>query len=159
VWCSYVTWYLVVLVSIPAPMSTAEDEDGQIQFTNMVLKEQTCFFRIIQRTPQWQVLQKELCTFLLCCISYEGESVNRPQMDIKHETWYSNLEKTFISQHILHQHWYTCPIVLPAHPNLQHRSLLTAVSAISPPTFQPLLHQKCVCHQGGCLADQTDGSH
>jgi hypothetical protein len=40
---------------------------------------------------------------------YEGESVNRSQLDIKSKTWYSNLEKTFISWHILHQHWYTVP--------------------------------------------------
>jgi hypothetical protein len=31
--------------------------------------------------------------------------------------------KTFISQHILHQHWYTCSIGLPMCQNLQHRSL------------------------------------
>jgi hypothetical protein len=40
----------------------------------------------------------------------EGESVNRPQMDTKCKiydvhTW----KKTFISRHILHQHWYACP--------------------------------------------------
>jgi hypothetical protein len=41
---------------------------------------------------------------------------------------YSNLEKTFISRHILHQHWYTCPIALPVRRNPQHRSLLTCLS-------------------------------
>jgi hypothetical protein len=46
--------------------------------------------------------------------------------------WYSNLEKTFISWHVLHQHWYTCPIALPVRRNPQHRSLLTVV--------QPLPH-------------------
>jgi hypothetical protein len=30
--------------------------------------------------------------------------------------------KTFISQSIYHQHWYTCPIVLPVRQNPQHRN-------------------------------------
>jgi hypothetical protein len=42
--------------------------------------------------------------------------------------WYSNLERTFISRHILHQHWYTCPISLPVLCNPQHRNLLSAFS-------------------------------
>jgi hypothetical protein len=63
--------------------------------------------------------------------------------------WYLNLEKTFISQHILHQHWYTCPITLPVRRNSQQRSLLTVVSATSTPPFQPLRHQRNVCHQCG----------
>jgi hypothetical protein len=61
--------------------------------------------------------------------------------------WYSNLEKkTFISRHVLHQHYYTCPIALPVLRNPQHRSLLTVVSATSAPPFQPLRHQRNVCH-------------
>jgi hypothetical protein len=36
--------------------------------------------------------------------------------------WYSNLEKTFNSRRILHQHWYTCPIALPVRRNPQYRS-------------------------------------
>jgi hypothetical protein len=43
------------------------------------------------------------------------------------------MDKAFISQHILHQHWYTCPITSPIHQNPQHRSLLTVVSATSAP--------------------------
>jgi hypothetical protein len=35
--------------------------------------------------------------------------------------WYSNLEKTFISWHILHKHWYTCPIALQVRRNAQHK--------------------------------------
>jgi hypothetical protein len=54
--------------------------------------------------------------------------------------------KTFISRHILHQHWYTCPIALPLHRNLQHRSLLTVVATTSAPSFQHLRHQRNVCH-------------
>jgi hypothetical protein len=39
---------------------------------------------------------------------HEEESVNGSQMDIKRKNmWYSNLEETFISRHILHQRWYT----------------------------------------------------
>jgi hypothetical protein len=34
-----------------------------------------------------------------------------------------NLKKKFISRHILHQHWYTCPIALPIRRNPQHRSI------------------------------------
>jgi hypothetical protein len=41
-------------------------------------------------------------------------------------------EKTFISHHILHQHWYTCPIALPVRRNPQHISSLL--------TSQPLPH-------------------
>jgi hypothetical protein len=51
------------------------------------------------------------------------------------------------SRHILHQHWHTCPIALPLRRNPQHRSLLIVVSATSAPPFQPLHHQRNVCHQ------------
>jgi hypothetical protein len=51
-----------------------------------------------------------------------------------------------ISWHILHQHWYTCPITLPVCQNLQHRSCLTVVWGTSTPPFQPLHHQWNVCH-------------
>jgi hypothetical protein len=40
------------------------------------------------------------------CILTRGKSVNRSQMDIK-----------LISRHILHQHWYSCPVTLPVHRN------------------------------------------
>jgi hypothetical protein len=50
--------------------------------------------------------------------------------------------RTFISRHILHQCWYTCPTALPVRLNPQHRSLLTVVSA----TSAPLRHQRNVCH-------------
>jgi hypothetical protein len=60
--------------------------------------------------------------------------------------WYSNLEKAFISRHIIHQHWYTCPIALPVRRNPQHRSPLTVVSATSALPFQTLRHQWNVCH-------------
>jgi hypothetical protein len=73
-------------------------------------------------------------------------------MDIKHTIFEPG--KTFISRHILHQHWYTCPIALPVRRKPQHRSLLTLVSATSAPPFQPLRHQRIVCHQGGFLVDQ-----
>jgi hypothetical protein len=59
--------------------------------------------------------------------------------------WYSKLEKTIISRHILHRHWYTCPIALPVRRNLQHRSLLSVVSATFTSSFQ-LPHLKNVCH-------------
>jgi hypothetical protein len=55
--------------------------------------------------------------------------------------WYSNQEKTFISRHVLHQHWYTCPIALPMRRNPQHRSLLTVISATSAPRFQPVISE------------------
>jgi hypothetical protein len=56
-----------------------------------------------------------------CSGIYEGESVNRSQMDIKRKKmWYSNIEKTFISRHI-HEHWYTCPIALPVRRNPQRK--------------------------------------
>jgi hypothetical protein len=63
--------------------------------------------------------------------SYEGESVNRPQMDIKRKTCdIRTREETIISRHILHQHRYTFHIVFPVLRNPQYRSILTVVSAI-----------------------------
>jgi hypothetical protein len=87
---------------------------------------------------------------------YEGESINRSQMDTKRKMWYSNLEKTFISRHILHQHWYTCPIALPVRRNLHHISFLTVISATSAPQYQRLCHQRNVCHPVvNCFTWQT----
>jgi hypothetical protein len=65
-------------------------------------------------------------------------------MDIKRktcgiQTWG---KETFISRHILHQHWDTCPISLPMRRNPKHRSLLTVVSANSAPPFRHLLISK-----------------
>jgi hypothetical protein len=73
-------------------------------------------------------------------MSYEEESVNRSQMDMKPttcdiRTW----KKTFISRHILHQH---LSHRFPVRRNPQHRSLLTVVSAISAPPTQRLRHQR-----------------
>jgi hypothetical protein len=42
------------------------------------------------------------------------------------------------------------------HCNMQHISLLAVVSANPALLFQPLHHQRNVCHQGGFLAGQTD---
>jgi hypothetical protein len=72
--------------------------------------------------------------------------------------WYSNLGKTFISRHILHQHWYTCSIILTVRQNPQQRSPMTVVSATSTPPFQPFCHLWNVCHQGGFSVEQTDES-
>jgi hypothetical protein len=47
-------------------------------------------------------------------------------------------KKTFISRHILRQHWYTCPIALSVRQNPQIRNLLTVVSATSASPFQLL---------------------
>jgi hypothetical protein len=53
-------------------------------------------------------------------------------MDIKLKICYIRTwEKNIFSQHILHQHWYTCPIALPVRRKPQHRSLLTVISATS----------------------------
>jgi hypothetical protein len=56
---------------------------------------------------------------------HDGGSVNRSQIDIlvrwKHMIFEPG-KKTFISRHILHQHWYTCPIALPVRRNPQHWS-------------------------------------
>jgi hypothetical protein len=59
--------------------------------------------------------------------------------------WYWKLEKTFISRHFLHQHWYICPIALPVRWNPKNRSILTVVWATSISPLQ-LLHQRKVCH-------------
>jgi hypothetical protein len=81
------------------------------------------------------------------CVVYEGESVNRSQIDTKHKacdirTW----KKKYVIRHILQQHWYAYPIVLSLRRNPQHRSLLNVVSAISAPPFQSLRHQRNICH-------------
>jgi hypothetical protein len=73
---------------------------------------------------------------------YEGESVNTSQMDIKRNTRDVRTWKKIISRHILHQHWYTCPIALPVRRN---PSVLTAVSATSTPPSRTL-HQRNVCN-------------
>jgi hypothetical protein len=91
---------------------------------------------------------------------YEEESVNRSQIDIKRKTCdIQSWKKTFISRHVLHQHWYTCPIALPMRRNLQHRSLMTVVSATSAPAFQPLRHQRNVCHISGLICDMLYATH
>jgi hypothetical protein len=43
--------------------------------------------------------------------------------------------------------------------NPQHRSFLTVVSATSAPSVSTSSSSANVCHQGGVLADETDGSH
>jgi hypothetical protein len=43
--------------------------------------------------------------------------------------------KTFISWHILHQHWCTRPIALPVRRNPQHRSLLLLSQPLPHPRF------------------------
>jgi hypothetical protein len=86
--------------------------------------------------------------FCLYYLYYEGESVNRSQMDIKRtrktcdiRTWKKHLfpDVSSIS-------WYTCPIASPVRRDPQHRSLVAVVSATSAPPFQPLCHQRNVCH-------------
>jgi hypothetical protein len=68
-------------------------------------------------------------------------------MDIKRKTCdIRTWKETFIFRHILHQNWHTCPIALPMRRNLQHRRLLTVVSATSAPPFQLLRHRRNVCH-------------
>jgi hypothetical protein len=94
---------------------------------------------------------------------YEGESVNRSQMYsyIKRKTYdFRTWKKTFISWHILHQHWYTCSIALPVRRNLQHTREVffdcclshfrTSISTSSSPKRLP---------RRLFLVDQTDGSH
>jgi hypothetical protein len=51
---------------------------------------------------------------------------------------------------------YPPPTAIQEHRNLQHRSLLTVVSATSNPPFQPLRHQRNVCHSVvNCFTWQT----
>jgi hypothetical protein len=60
--------------------------------------------------------------------------------------WYRTWIKKNISRYIIQKHRYTCPIALPVLESPQHGSLLTVVSAKSAPPFQPLRHQRNVCH-------------
>jgi hypothetical protein len=65
---------------------------------------------------------------------YEGQSVNRTQMDIKRktrdiQTWEKHFS-TYPTPTLIHT-----PIALPVHRNPQHRNLLTVVSATSAASF------------------------
>jgi hypothetical protein len=61
--------------------------------------------------------------------------------------WYSNLKKQLLLDIFsTNQHWCTRPIALPVRRNLQHKILLSGVSATSAPQFQPLRHQRNVSH-------------
>jgi hypothetical protein len=65
--------------------------------------------------------------------------------------WHSNLRKKISFTNI-----DTLNIALPMHRNPQHRSLLTVDSATSAPHFQPLRHQRNVCHPVvNCFTRQT----
>jgi hypothetical protein len=63
---------------------------------------------------------------------YEGESVSRPKMDIKHVIFEPGKKKLFLDISSTN----ICPIALPVCQNPQRISLLTAVSASSVPPFQ-----------------------
>jgi hypothetical protein len=125
----------------------------------------------LQAVPSEAIIRKRWCSKVTLrvmatniqfdgCVYYEGESVNRSQMDIKRKACDIRIlpppKKTFISRHILHQHWYTYPIALPVRRNLQHTNLLTVVSDISAHPFQPLRHQRNICHPVvNCFTRQT----
>jgi hypothetical protein len=68
-------------------------------------------------------------------------AIKRKTCDIR--TW----KETFVSRHILHQHWYTCSSALQVRRDPQDKSILTVVSAISASQFQLFRHQRNVCHQ------------
>jgi hypothetical protein len=74
----------------------------------------------------------------LCLLMYIHEGVSKLVRNGYRmwNMWYSNLEINIYFSTYLHQHWYTCPTVLPVRRNPQHRSLLTVVSATSAPPFQ-----------------------
>jgi hypothetical protein len=57
------------------------------------------------------------------------------------------------------KHLSTYPPSALMHLSHCFTSVLKPLSATSTPLFQPLHHQQNVCHQGGFLGDQTDGSH
>jgi hypothetical protein len=80
-------------------------------------------------------------------LKYEGESVNRPQMDIKRKTCDIRTWKKHLFLDISSTNIDTVVLLLyQCVESPQHRSLLTVVSAISPPPFQPLRHQLNACH-------------
>jgi hypothetical protein len=60
--------------------------------------------------------------------------------------WYSTLEIAFISRHIFHKHWYTCPITLLKRRNPLYRNIFTVILATSTPPFQFLRYQWNVCN-------------
>jgi hypothetical protein len=77
---------------------------------------------------------------------YEGESVNRSQIDIKcNNTWYSNLEKHLF----LDVSPTNIDTLVPSlYDCVETRSIEVywLLSANSAPPFQPLRHQPNVCH-------------
>jgi hypothetical protein len=69
-------------------------------------------------------------------------------------------KETFISRHILHQHWYNCPFTLPVRRNTQQKKiLLTVVSATSVPPFQPLCHHWKVFHVSRLSCEELYAIH
>jgi hypothetical protein len=90
---------------------------------------------------------------------FTRESVSRSQMDIKRKTrdiknWEEYLFLDISST-------YTDTFVPSLYPCVKthSRQAFWVFSATFTPTFQTLRHQRNVCHQGGSLADHTDGSH
>jgi hypothetical protein len=92
--------------------------------------------------------------------TYEGESVNRLEMDIKRKTRdIRNVEKKkIIDISSINSDTLVICHMSPVRRNPQHTNLLTVVSATSAPEFQHLRHQRNICHQGGFFADQTGPS-
>jgi hypothetical protein len=80
----------------------------------------------------------------LHCKVTRGKSVNRAQTDIEHAIF--EPENKIISRYIFHRQRHTRPIASPMRRNSRHRSLFIVVSATSAPPFQPLYHQRNICH-------------
>jgi hypothetical protein len=99
--------------------------------------------------------------FCLLTLLYEGKPANRSQMDTKRKTCDIRTRErnvyVFIDISSTDIDNLVAPLTSAWKPAAQ--KFLTVVSATSAPTFQLLLHQQNVCHQDGCLADQTDGGH
>jgi hypothetical protein len=75
-----------------------------------------CFF--YNMFQQYKVIIRYITGTNIC--TYEWESVDRLQIGIKRKIYdIRTCGKTFISLHILHQHWYTGLIALPVSPNPQ----------------------------------------
>jgi hypothetical protein len=103
--------------------------------------------------PSATAIGLHLCYEFIAIISateiYEGESVNRSQIDIKRKTCDILTWEKHLYLDVSCTNRYTCPIALPVRRNPQDRSILTVVSPTSVPLFQPLRHQQNFCHQGG----------
>jgi hypothetical protein len=90
---------------------------------------------------KWRTTQTFLINSSGISSSYEGESVNRSQMHIERKTWYSNVEKKIL----LDISSTNIDTLVPSLNQCVETPRIEVFLTSAPP-FQPLRHQRNVCH-------------